>query len=867
MFSTTTARAIRAVSLLLICTLLVLPSPADAGSFDVNSIDDNDDGQCDYTHCSLREAINAANNNPGADTIGFSGLDALGGNVTIQLLSPLPPLLDDETTIDGTTIQGYINTPLINIVKASGVIEDGIAIQSNNNIIQGLSLAGFGSWPNQADATPDETYGGAIVVTGSGNLIHGNILGWGAWPNTVGVRLAGGGNSIVGNVISGNGTGVYLQGPGQILQGNKIGTDADGNTAIPNAYGVYDASNSGGSHIIGGSGAGEGNIISGNQFNGVYLQSANNMVLGNSVGTNASGTAALPNNLNGIYIYGAFNNIIGGSSPGEGNLISGNGRGIYISASPSSGAFILGNTIGSDANGTTAIPNHVGIGVMSSSGVTIGGLNTGEGNLIFGNDTGFRLENEVDDHDISVVGNIITQNGVGILRIEPYPGAAGFKFSQNSIFGNSGLGIMIYAWESTVPSLAPPQLNSASNTSVSGTACPYCQVEIFSADPDPSGAGEGKTYLATASADANGLFTAAFSPVGVCHTLTATSTNSQNNTSEFSQNITGNCILLEPPLLYPLWIFIITVFGAIGILLRRRNPAGPRYVLPGSLAAGVLVGAGLLFLGNALPNVIVDFSPEQPVLYHGQLPGCASYLDPSGFSPQDGASLESPQDIRLEWDPAGDLPEGMIRWTVELTQNALNTGIQAAEENTLSISTFGMTPTVGDSFEWFLSGERLLTDGETWLPFCSPDSYRTFSIARPLAGEPAPEDTGDGDAEQPEPTACTPLVTALVNLTCRFGPGSIYEEEGYLLLGESAAILGQNTDGSWWQIPNPDWQGTCWVWEGGVEATCLPEQIVIVPAPPLPTALPQTCVSTLDRSACNEAGGMWAVDTSSCQCP
>ncbi len=104
---------------------VLLPTPAFADSFVVNTTDDANDGTCDSNHCSLREAINAANTNPGADTISFAGLDATGGDVTIQLNSFLNPLLDNGTTIDGTTVLGYVNEPVVNIVKASGVIDLG----------------------------------------------------------------------------------------------------------------------------------------------------------------------------------------------------------------------------------------------------------------------------------------------------------------------------------------------------------------------------------------------------------------------------------------------------------------------------------------------------------------------------------------------------------------------------------------------------------------------------------------------------------------------------------------------------------------------------------------------------------------------
>jgi CSLREA domain-containing protein len=841
---------------------VLLPTPAFADSFVVNSTDDNNDGQCDGTHCSLREAINAANNNPGADSISFAGLDATGGDVTIQLLAPLPPLLDNETTIDGTTVQGYVNEPVINIVKASGVMEDGFAIQSSNNVIRGLSLAGFGGWPSQPDPEPADTTGGAIVITGSGNLIQENVLGWGAWPNTVGVLLSGGGNSVAWNVISGNGAGIYMLGAGQVILGNKIGTDASGNTAIPNTTGIYDAPTSGGSHIIGGSGSGEGNVISGNQHFGIYLQSANNVVQGNYIGTNASGTAALPNG-NGIQLDSAINNLIGGSSPGEGNLISGNVRGLSFFPA-SQGTLVLGNKIGSNASGTSAIPNNPqGVGAyVGSSGITFGGINPGEGNLILGNGTGLRLDHGVNDN--AVIGNTITQNnGYGILRKFPDQGSHGFTFSRNSIFENSSLGIVIYNWAPVVPSLAPPQLISASKTSISGTACPYCLVEVFVADPDPSGAGEGKTYLTSVSADANGLFTASFPAVGFCQSLTATSTNSLDNTSEFALNIMGNCIYAQPPLLYPLWVFIITVFGIFGILIRRRRPDGSRWIIPGSLAVGALVGGGMILLAGALPNVIVDFTPEQTVPYHVELPDCVSYLDPSGFSPQDGTTLEIADDVLFEWTPTGDLPDGDIRWTVDLNELEMMASMQTTEGTSLPMSAFGMTPTAGSNFEWSLYGERLLPDGETWLPFCAPDQPWAFSIEQEVSEEP---ETDEGESE--EPVCTTPLITAMMNLTCRKGPDQAYEEAGYLLQGETAIPEGVSMDTFWYWIPNPDWLGYCFVAGNGVQAECV-DGLPPIAAPPLPTATPTqaACLPTLDRSACNDAGGIWEVATSTCICP
>lgn len=108
------------------------------------------------------------------------------------------------------------------------------------------------------------------------------------------------------------------------------------------------------------------------------------------------------------------------------------------------------------------------------------------------------------------------------------------------------------------------------------------------------------------------------------------------------------------------------------------------------------------------------------------------------------------------------------------------------------------------------------------------------------------------DDGEPSPTAsvtvtatpCTYQVEATKNLTCRFGPDTVYQPLGYLLEGESAAVEGVNTEETWLWILNPDANGHCWVWEGGVEATC-PSEVPVIAAPPTPvpptdTPIPDT---------------------------
>ena len=104
------------------------------------------------------------------------------------------------------------------------------------------------------------------------------------------------GNSILNNLISGNGAGIHI---GQIIdagailntvQGNFIGTDLTGTQALPNTR--YGLEINEGQNTIGGSELTQTNIISGNVKGGVLIYSVNgtgNVVGGNLVGTDSAG--------------------------------------------------------------------------------------------------------------------------------------------------------------------------------------------------------------------------------------------------------------------------------------------------------------------------------------------------------------------------------------------------------------------------------------------------------------------------------------------------------------------------------------------------------------------------------------------------
>jgi len=287
---------------------------------------------------------------------------------------------------------------------------------SNNNTIGG-TIAGHRniiSGNNQSGIRIENS----TVNNVQGNYIGTDAAGTAALANGtrgVSITVNSNGNTIGGttaghkNIISGNTTqGILIDNStGNVVEGNYIGTDVNGTAAVSNSqYGV--SLWNAANNTIGGTTAGHRNVISGNSNYGVYIDnSTGNDVQGNYIGTQVNGTVALPNTLDGVYIWNnAANNNIGGSNPGEGNVISGNGDDGVDTESISGNTF-QGNYIGTDATGTAAVGNgEFGIEVDSSDGNTIGGTITGARNLISGN-----VSNGVDIDNGT--GNVVQGNYIG----------------------------------------------------------------------------------------------------------------------------------------------------------------------------------------------------------------------------------------------------------------------------------------------------------------------------------------------------------------------------------------------------------------------------------------------------------------------
>ncbi len=296
-----------------------------------------------------------------------------------------------------TIVGNYLGTDPTGTIRQMN--ESGVEVASgSNHTIGGMSPAdrnilsgnlgnGLLVQPPVSDLTVINNF---IGVNASGNLALPNGIVGG---ESQGIRLNGGGTNIIigkpgaGNVISGNlSRGIGDVGASNVtIQSNFIGTDHTGSFAIPNAkdgIGFSLVSNL----LIGGDQPNEGNVISGNGDLGIALQGDNIRILGNHIGTNADGTLTLANRLEGILVGESHDVTIGGAANGQGNLISGNGKsGIIIY--PSNRVTVSGNKIGTNATGSTAIGNgeHGILVTPGSSDITIGGDSPAAGNLVSGN--------------------------------------------------------------------------------------------------------------------------------------------------------------------------------------------------------------------------------------------------------------------------------------------------------------------------------------------------------------------------------------------------------------------------------------------------------------------------------------------------
>ena len=402
-------------------------------------------GECDtgnfidgMPECTWLAAIEEANASTGPDRILF---DIPGTDPNFQdgawTITPTnsPPAVTDPVTIDGTSQPGYVGDPLVflagnDIQMASN--EPGIRLDTDDSTVRGVGVGGFGGPGIHSAGARNRVEACFVGLAPGGILPNGNlqdgilVLG----PDTV-VGTVGAGNVVAANGQSSTGgnqivvTGAAAT--GAIIRGNLVGTDFTGLGTLPGStYGIQVDAGADGA-VIGGAGAGEGNLVAGMQYGIAVRQAGDASIRGNLVGLDITRTNALPNAGSGIELVDASGTVVGGETAtpgtGAGNVIAGNtGDGIRVSGS-SSGVRIHGNVIGlASANGD-AIPNGGrGVLVQDASGVWIGdSASPPTANVISGNAAGGILLQGGGDHRVAHA-RVGTGNDPGVARGNQGPG-------------------------------------------------------------------------------------------------------------------------------------------------------------------------------------------------------------------------------------------------------------------------------------------------------------------------------------------------------------------------------------------------------------------------------------------------------------
>jgi hypothetical protein len=305
-------------------------------------------------------------------------------------------------------------------------------------------------------------------------------------------------NGFTAGNSSSLGRGIAALGAGTtnlLIVGNFIGVNATGTAAIPNeSHGIFILSAP--SARVGGTAPADRNILSGNGARGLFANAPNLVVQGNYAGTSAAGTAAIPNFFEGIFVADNTGYQIGGTTTGAGNVISGNGfAGLTLNAARDS--FVQGNRIGVGSDGITPLGNgDTGLFISNQAGPNTNNLVGGPG---------------------AAASNVIAFNAKnGILVIDSQ--ATGNRLQNNSIFENGLLGIdLSNSFNTTGPTAndtgdadtganglqntavltSAPIISGAArlNGSLNSVANETFRIEFFSVPIADAAGGEGRTFI------------------------------------------------------------------------------------------------------------------------------------------------------------------------------------------------------------------------------------------------------------------------------------------------------------------------------------------------------------------------------------
>ncbi len=356
--------------------------------------------------------------------------------------------------------------------------------QPGNGTETGPDLIG-GTDPGDANVIAGNDGAEVYLHNGRGIAVIGNYLGTdatgsmrvGSCPNAIATSFAAG-NVISGNVMVGEQQGIFIIDPGShcnLVANNWIGVSKTGipltNQPYANSVAVYEPFNA----VVGNT------MLTGMSINNFRGNPAEVVVIGNKIGRDVLPPNP-PGQQAGVVIATAWRTFIGGPTPAERNVITGNTTGIWIRTPGLDQTFIVGNTIRASVVG-------IDLGLASSSVVR---------------------------------DNTITENQQGVSVAGPTN-----QLRRNSIYGNTVVAVSIDASASGIP--RPPRLTEVTLTTVRGTACGGCAVDIYS-----DAGSQARWYEGTTTADAVGFFNFKKPTILRGPNVTAASTDAAGSTSAFS---------------------------------------------------------------------------------------------------------------------------------------------------------------------------------------------------------------------------------------------------------------------------------------------------------------------------------------------
>ena len=547
---------------------------------------------------SLRYALQMCLTAQGPHNISFNipvtdaGYDSSCGVWVISPSTDLPLIMKEGVSIDGTSQTQFAgdtnpNGPEI-VIDGGGNRDYGLRfMNAGNAVVRGINIRRFTKGV-QFYNSPNCCVAGCYIGT--------DQSGTSVMPNDIGLEfISGSDDAVIGgtdlserNIVSGNlHIGIRLLDVKRCkVAGNLIGTDRTGTCALPN----YDGMSLEGAVqqcVIGGTETGERNIISGNTDYGLPLfgvGATQNVIIGNYIGTDATGTAAIGNTYGVLFDDGSFGNRVGGESEAERNVISGNvGYGVFFYNNGTNSNVLINNYIGTDKTGILAVPNAAGIiidgisyGNVIDRNIISGNLQSGIGINITGSDENVITRNKI---GVNAVGTPLP-NGIDGIRISQgprktriggtpdeanviaYNGGCGVyltnanctetRISCNSFYGNGGLAIDLFepgvnhndAGDSDDGANGKLNFPEITAMSLAGTGIAIegtldtqqpdlCEIQVYEAAPDPTGHGEGKRFLMSATPNADGLWSATLTSVGNDAKITSLTIDAKGNTSEF----------------------------------------------------------------------------------------------------------------------------------------------------------------------------------------------------------------------------------------------------------------------------------------------------------------------------------------------